>query len=232
MAPCSSSSVDSRTSARTTSPQLTSRATRSGERDSICRRAAATCSLTFRTLASLVRLRVLVAPSGIGDAPRRYHGGIRRVDAGRGVRHTPLVRGISVLGPLQLDGNGAVVGRRDRVVLAALSLEPGEPVSAERLADALWPEGMPASWNKVVQGCVVRLRKTLGAGAIDTLPHGYRLTLPADEVDALRFERLLRRGRELMTLGEPERAAHVLGEALALWRGRALLDLEGWEPGR
>ena len=41
-----------------------------------------------------------------------------------------------------------------------------------------------------------------------------------------------RAGRELLTLGEPERAAYLIGEALALWRGRALVDLEGWGPGR
>ena len=42
----------------------------------------------------------------------------------------------------------------------------------------------------------------------------------------------MERGRELLTLGEPERAAHVIGEALALWRGRALVELEGWSPAR
>ena len=35
-----------------------------------------------------------------------------------------------------------------------------------------------------------------------------------------------------MTVGEPERASYVIGESLALWHGRALVDLEGWEPGR
>jgi WD40 repeat protein/DNA-binding SARP family transcriptional activator len=142
------------------------------------------------------------------------------------------VVGIAVLGPLSVEGDGAVLGPRDRVVLAALSVRPGEVVSAERLADALWAEGPPASWPKVVQGCVVRLRKSLGAPAIETTRQGYRLALPVDEVDARRFERLVDRARELLTLGEPERAAHVIGEALALWRGRALVELEGWEPGR
>lgn len=136
-----------------------------------------------------------------------------------------------MLGPLLIDGDGVALGRRDRVVLAALSLRPGDAVSADRLADALWPDGVPASWNKVVQGCVVRLRRALGASAIETLPQGYCLRLPADDIDAHRFERLFRRGQELATLGEPERAAHVLGEALALWRGRALVELEGWEQG-
>jgi WD40 repeat protein/DNA-binding SARP family transcriptional activator len=142
------------------------------------------------------------------------------------------VVGIAVLGPLSVDNDGVAPGPRDRVVLAALALHPGEAVSAERLADALWGEAPPASWPKVIQGCVVRLRKSLGAEAIATTRQGYRLDLPSDEVDAHRFVRLVGRGRELLALGEPERAAHVVGEALTLWRGPALAELEGWDPGR
>jgi WD40 repeat protein/DNA-binding SARP family transcriptional activator len=136
------------------------------------------------------------------------------------------------LGPLRVGDDASALGPRDRVVLAVLALRPGEVVGPDELADALWGEAPPASWTKGVQGCVMRLRKLLGAGAIETLPHGYRLTVPTDTVDAHRFEQLLVRGRELMTLGEPERASYVIGEALALWHGRALVDLEGWEPGR
>ena len=40
------------------------------------------------------------------------------------------------------------------------------------------------------------------------------------------------RGRELLTLGEAERAAFTLAEALALWRGPPFAELEDWEPGR
>ena len=113
-----------------------------------------------------------------------------------------------------------------------LALRPGEVVGAERLADAMWGESPPPTWNKVVQGCVVRLRKVLGATAIETSPAGYRLTIPADEVDAHRFERMVRRSLELLTLGEHDRAAFVSGEALALWRGPALRELEDWDAGR
>ncbi|HEY7072415.1 MAG TPA: BTAD domain-containing putative transcriptional regulator, partial [Acidimicrobiales bacterium] len=138
--------------------------------------------------------------------------------------------GIGVLGPVTVEGDAGILGPRDRVVLAVLSLRPGELVSSERLADALWGDVPPATWTKVVQGCVARLRKVLGPDAIETSHHGYRLVLPVDEVDAQRFERLVMRGRELLTLGEPERAAHLVGEGLALWRGRALVELEGWSP--
>ena len=139
---------------------------------------------------------------------------------------------ISVLGPLQLDGNGATLGRRDRVVLAALAVRPGEAVSAAQLAEALWGEHPPASWAKLVQGCVVRLRKTLGNHAIETTPQGYQLVLGGQETDAQRFEHDVRRARELVGHGEFDRAAAVLAKALATWHGPPFAELDEWDPGR
>ena len=139
---------------------------------------------------------------------------------------------IAVLGPLHVDGDDSLLAPRDRVVLEALLLRPGDVVSAERLADALWGDAPPPTWSKVLQGSVMRLRKVLGAKAIETSSAGYRLTTPPDEVDAHRFERMVRRSQELLTLGEHDRAAYVSGEALALWRGPALRELERWDPGR
>ena len=140
--------------------------------------------------------------------------------------------GIGVLGPLIVGGEPSPLGHRDRVVLEVLAVRLGEVVSAEQLADALWGEQPPPTWSKVVQGCVVRLRKALGPQAIETLPDGYRLAVPANEVDAHRFVHLVGRARELLTLAEPERASYVAAQALGLWRGRALADLDGWDPGR
>lgn len=139
---------------------------------------------------------------------------------------------IGVLGPLTVNGDTGAVGPRDRIVLAALAVHRGEVVRADTLADALWGERPPASASKVVQGCVARLRKALGAHAIETVPHGYRLVVPADSLDAARFERLVLRGQELLSLGEADRAAFAIDEALSLWRGKALTDLDGWQPGR
>ena len=141
--------------------------------------------------------------------------------------------GIAVLGPLSIDGVASVLGRRDRAVLSALAVRPGEVLSADQLAEVLWPDEPPASWAKVVQGCVVRLRKLLGPGSIETLPSGYRLTLAHDQIDAQRFERATERGRALLNgSDDADRAAFVIGEALSLWRGPALGDVEDWAPGR
>ena len=78
---------------------------------------------------------------------------------------------------------------------------------------------------------MVRLRKALGTRSIVTSPQGYRLIVPADDVDSQVFERAVERARELLTLGSHEHAAFTLRDALGLWRGQALVDLEEWEPG-
>ncbi len=139
---------------------------------------------------------------------------------------------IAVLGPLGVNGDTTALAPRDRIVLAALALRPGEVSSVERLADALWGAAPPPSWPKVVPGCVHRLRRVLGPAAIETTPYGYRLTVGDDDIDARRFERLWQRGTELLALGEPERALPTFDEALGLWRGSAFPDLDGWQPGR
>ncbi len=105
-------------------------------------------------------------------------------------------------------------------------------MGAGGLADALWGERPPASWPKVVQGCVVRLRKVIGNNSIETSPAGYRLTIALDEIDSRRFERAVGRAGELLAADEAERSAVVLADALALWRGRPLAEVEAWDPAR
>lgn len=133
-----------------------------------------------------------------------------------------------MLGPLGLDGVDVRLGRRDRVVLSVLAMQAGHAVTSDQLVDALWGDRPPRSAPKVVQGCVMRLRKTLGRPAIQTSERGYTLVVANDGVDAAHFEQMVVRGRELLAVGEADRAGYVLGEALALWRGEPYTDLEGW----
>lgn len=140
--------------------------------------------------------------------------------------------GIQVLGPLTVGGSDGY-GLRDRVVLEVLVVRVNETVDTEVLADAVWPETPPASWSKVVQGCISRLRKRLGPDAIETTSYGgYVLRLNDDQIDSRRFERLVGRARDHLADHDPDRASFALDEALAMWRGRALADLDEWEPGR
>jgi DNA-binding SARP family transcriptional activator len=139
---------------------------------------------------------------------------------------------IELLGPLRVDGHAVSFQRRDQVVLSALAVQAGEVVAADRLAEALWGEEPPPSWRKIVQGCVLRLRKALGPSLIETTAAGYRLTIAADELDSGRFEQLVDRGRSLAASGEPDRAAVAFDRALELWRGSPFEVLDGWAPGR
>jgi len=126
------------------------------------------------------------------------------------------VASIEVLGPLSVDGDAGVLPPRERAVLAALVVHRGDVVSAETLADAWWRERPPPTWHKAIQGCILQLRKVLGAAAIETRSRGYRLVVPPNDIDACRFVGQLTRAQELLSLGEPDRAAHVTGDALEL----------------
>ncbi|GAA1033371.1 hypothetical protein GCM10009557_34890 [Virgisporangium ochraceum] len=117
-------------------------------------------------------------------------------------------------------------------MLAALVVGGDEALTLDQLAEAVWGAEPPVSWRKVVHGCVARLRRALGPGSVETVATGYRLAVAADEIDARRFGLLLRRCREQLDLGAPDRALFLVDEALALWRGRPLADVESWEPGR
>ena len=139
--------------------------------------------------------------------------------------------GIGVLGPLVVDD---VVGLepRDRAALLVLAVRRGQVVSPEQLADALWPEVPPQSWRKQVQILIGRLRRALGPAAVETVGGGYRLALPGEALDLVRFEELVERARGYAATGQPDRAVSALDRALSLWRGRALAELDDWPPAR
>src|SRR3954451_23605226 len=137
-----------------------------------------------------------------------------------------------ILGPLEVRREELVRlgGGKPRAVLVALLLQANEPVSAERLAVALWGAEAPASAVRTVQVYVSRLRKLLGDDAVlIRTPAGYRLRVGPDELDSARFERLAARGRRALEQSRSADAAAVLGEALGLWRGAALADVR-YEP--
>ena len=135
----------------------------------------------------------------------------------------------NILGPLEVrgtDGSIPLGGAKPRAVLAVLLLNPNEPVSAERLALALWGEDAPTGSVKTVQVHVSRLRKSLGDGdAVTRTAAGYRLRVRPGERDVERFDELVARGRRELAAGRPEAAAELLREALGLWRGAPLGDL-------
>jgi DNA-binding SARP family transcriptional activator len=136
---------------------------------------------------------------------------------------------IRMIGPFEVrldDGAVAdVPGARLRALLIALALNPGRAVQKATLVDWIWGQRPPSDATNALQRLVSRLRKVLPDGSVEAQPSGYRLLVEPDEVDAVRFERLV----DLAHAGEGPRRVQALRQALALWRGAAMqgIDLEG-----
>ncbi|MFB7373221.1 BTAD domain-containing putative transcriptional regulator [Streptomyces sp. NPDC056222] len=135
----------------------------------------------------------------------------------------------SVLGPTQVHTvHGTPValgGARLRALLTVLALRAGRTVQVGVLVDEVWDGAPPADGAAALQALVGRLRRALGREAVESSPGGYRLAAAPEDVDAHRFERLTGEGVRAFGAGDPVRAAELLDEALALWRGPALADL-------
>lgn len=119
---------------------------------------------------------------------------------------------------------------KQRLLLAILLCRCNTMVLVEELIDTLWWDGPPRTAHKNIQVYVSHLRKLLTAdGQPDRLlyrPSGYQLVLAPAEVDALRFEDLSRAGRIALRRGDPRASADFMRQALRLWRGAALADLQ------
>ncbi len=135
-----------------------------------------------------------------------------------------------LLGPLEVEVGGRRIplrGQHQRALLALLLLHANEVVSSDRLIDELFPDSSPERAANALQARVSRLRRLLDrdGDVLVTYPGGYRLDVTLEQVDVTRFERLFAEGREALATGDPATAAATLQEALALWRGPALVDL-------
>jgi DNA-binding SARP family transcriptional activator len=154
---------------------------------------------------------------------------------GTGARWKPSLTGdrlrFGILGPLLVDdseGPVSVPGGRQRVLLSALLLRTGQPLSAEALAEVVWDGSPPPGATDTLRTHVMRLRRVLGARAgkrLVTRSPGYLLDASEDEVDLLRFGRLCRDGSIAVRAGSWPQASQILAEALGLWRGPALADV-------
>ncbi|RSM87441.1 AfsR/SARP family transcriptional regulator [Kibdelosporangium aridum] len=134
---------------------------------------------------------------------------------------------IGILGSLEVWGDDgapiAVGGPRPRALLMLLAYNANRVVTVDAIVAAQYGEDPPADAAGAVQAHVSRLRKVVDG--VTFAGGGYRLAVDADDVDALRFERLAADGRRLLQAGAYDKAAAMLREATGLWRGPALADL-------
>jgi DNA-binding SARP family transcriptional activator len=148
----------------------------------------------------------------------------------------------NLMGTLEVLENGQILpltAAKPRQVLAMLAVNANTMVSAEQLIDELWPDGPPTRAKTTVQTYVYQLRKLLGRSfasswgkevslgkeVLITRPAGYVLAVPRDNVDIFQFQHLMERGKNMLRQGDASRAADLLRDALALWRGPILADV-------
>jgi DNA-binding SARP family transcriptional activator/tetratricopeptide (TPR) repeat protein len=133
---------------------------------------------------------------------------------------------IGVLGTLEVRRDGQrieLTAGRLRSLLTVLAMSAGRAVAVDDLIAGMWDEGeLPNNARRVVQIYVTRLRAAVGAEYVGRAHGGYLLDIEPEDVDALRFLRLLD-----AAWSEPDPAAQRahLEQALALWRGTPFDDV-------
>jgi DNA-binding SARP family transcriptional activator/Tfp pilus assembly protein PilF/DNA-binding XRE family transcriptional regulator len=148
---------------------------------------------------------------------------------------------LAVLGPLAAWRDAAAVPLgpvRQRALLGLLVLHAGAGVSRAAIVDALWGEQPPATAPVMIQGYISRLRRLLwppAAGragadadgaALTWDGTGYRLAAAALQSDLAEFDGLSARARQSTGAGDLAGACRLYRQALELWRGQPLEDLD------
>lgn len=143
----------------------------------------------------------------------------------------------NVLGPVEVVGpdgpidTGSPLQRR---VLAVLLANPNQIVSTDRLIEEVWEGNPPQEARHSLQTYVSNLRRALEASddgevLIETQRPGYRMRVEPSELDALEFAELIEQGMRIAPK-QPDAAAELLRQALALWRGEPYLDVADEMP--
>ncbi|MDJ0340907.1 AfsR/SARP family transcriptional regulator [Streptomyces sp. H10-C2] len=144
-----------------------------------------------------------------------------------------------VLGPVTIaDENRSISpgGRRQQAVVAALLMHRNTFVPVPRLIDYVWGDDAPPSAVNSLQSYVSRFRKLLEPGPagatrlVRSVPGGYSLHARDEQVDGVRFARLVGDGRAHLEAGQAMDAYRCLTRALRMWRGPAMAGLTGHEP--
>lgn len=145
---------------------------------------------------------------------------------------------INLLGPLEVSQNGRPItptASKHRQVFALFAIRAGELVTAAELIEELWETSPPRSAPQCLQTYIMRLRKSIegalpageGAGkaVLSTRSCGYTLNVPTENIDAHRYRDLVASGQQALDTGDFAAASRILGTALKIWRGPALVDV-------
>lgn len=151
---------------------------------------------------------------------------------------------IAVLGPCQVTHGGVPVvptAVKPRKLLALLALQPNQVVSVAAMVEELWDGAPPRSMLTTLQTYVLQIRNLIAAAlavcpredlplgpksVLTTQAGGYLLDTQGGFDDVAEFERMAASGHRAMATGDCATAAARFRQALGLWRGPALVDVQ------
>ena len=131
---------------------------------------------------------------------------------------------ISLLGVVRADlGEREIVlsGAQPRLILVYLALHRGRPVTAEELAEILWPHGRAQHWDGAVRGVISKVRAYLvevgtAAPRLDNIGRTYRLVCgDHSSIDIWQAERDLASATAQIAAGNSKGAAAAASRAAA-----------------
>ncbi|MGW6445130.1 tetratricopeptide repeat protein [Lentzea sp. NPDC055074] len=133
-----------------------------------------------------------------------------------------------MLGPLDAWHDHAAIplgDQQQRFILVVLLLNANKPVSPERITEVVWPDNPER--RTLVRGYINKLRKAFDGTdvEIERTATGYLLRVADDQIDSLRFDRLRAEAAQTLQDNDQRRAVALLREAVALWRGDFLEDI-------
>ncbi|HSJ84407.1 MAG TPA: BTAD domain-containing putative transcriptional regulator [Acidimicrobiia bacterium] len=141
---------------------------------------------------------------------------------------------IALLGPLVISRNGQsidVTGPKRRALLTFLALHLDTPVGRDEIIEAIWPRRQTGREESTLRVHISHLRDKLEPDRSDepkillTRGQAYLLSGHTVQLDTRRFDDLVTEARSHLET-RPDVALEHLDEALALWRGRPLQDVE------
>jgi YVTN family beta-propeller protein len=153
---------------------------------------------------------------------------------------------VFLAGRIVVEGDGVLIdeerlpGRQGRLLFAYLVAEQGRPVPRDELAEALWGEAPPATWEKSLSVVVSKLRALLVERGVDgsnvlTSAFGcYRLNLPEGTwVDVVAAADVAREAEAALAADDLESAKALATRAASLARRPFLPGEEGaWVDGK
>ncbi|MES4885971.1 AfsR/SARP family transcriptional regulator [Streptomyces sp. NPDC000349] len=150
---------------------------------------------------------------------------------------------IHVLGPMTIFGDDlepVVLAPKPRRLLALLAVNADSAVSINALVQELWGDSPPRTATATIQTYIGQVRRTLAEALnksaneiaeeiLITEGGSYVLSTRGVALDITEYEMLTAAGNAAVQRGEFVEGSDLLHQAVALWRGPALVNVEAGE---